>query len=147
MKHAAVFSLSVALALPCLSQTVADPKQAVGGGGSYARIGGAAKKNPYNLLPNMLALTNAQVVSIAKDTAGQPYLQLEEAGQTYQIRNFPQGKYQAGHALGPVILVKGVSELRTDGRRSYLWFGTNAVTQEQVRRHEASTLALLYPLQ
>lgn len=146
MKHAAVFSLSVALALPCLGQTVADPKQAVGGGGSYARIGGSPKDNPYNLLPNMLALTNARVVSIAKDTSGQPFLQMEEGGQTYRVRNFPEGKYQAGSPLRPVILVKGVEDLRSDGRRTYLWFGTNAVTQDQVRRHEASTLSLLYPL-
>jgi hypothetical protein len=146
MKFATVFTLSALVTCLSYGQTVADPKQNVGGGGSYARIGGAAKKNPYNLLPNMLALTNARVVSIAKDTAGQPYLQLEEAGQTYQIRNFPEGKYQAGHALGPVILVKGISQTRTDGRRSYLWFGTNAVTQAQVTRHESSALALLYPL-
>ena len=146
MKFATAFTLSALLTCLSHGQTVADPKQAVGGGGSYARIGGAAKDNPYNLLPNMLALTNAQVVSIAKDTSGQPYLKLEEAGQTYQIRNFPEGKYHAGHALGPVILVKGISQTRTDGRRSYLWFGTNAVTQEQVNSHEASAFSLLYPL-
>ena len=146
MKHVAVFSLSVALALPCLGQTVADPKQSVGGGGSFTRIGGAPKKNPYNLLPNMLALTNARVVTIAKDPSGQPFLQLEEGGQTYRIRNFPEGQYQAGAKLSPVILVKGIEKLRTDGRRSYLWFGTNTVTQEQVNGHEASALSLLYPL-
>jgi len=133
-------------ALPCHAQTVRDGKQAVGGGGQATRIGGALKDNPYNLLPNMVALTNAQVVRIQKSPSGQPALILEEGGQAYQIRNFPEGTYTHAARIGPVILVKGIDQLRENDRRTYLWFGTNAVTQEQVTRHESSALALLYPL-
>jgi len=144
-KIATVLAMALA-SLPCHAQVISDSKQKVGGGGQATRIGGAPKDNPYNLLPNMLAITNAQVVRIQKSPSGQPALILEEGGQTYQIRNFPEGTYTQAARIGPVILVKGIDQLRENDRRTFLWFGTNAVTQEQVTRHESSTLALLYPL-
>lgn len=149
MKQAAVFVFSALVAIPCLAQNLSSDMQKVGGekgAGVVVPFFYSANDNPYNLTSRMLLLTNAEIVKIDRDSTGKPYLLLDESGQTYRIRSFPDGKYKVGEMIRPLILVKGISELNMDGKPSYLWFSTNAVTRKQLLQHEGSTLALLYPL-
>jgi hypothetical protein len=146
IQQAAVLVLCLAAAAN--AQVVSDRLQSVGGGGRSAQVALYVPVNgePTGMPRRMVWLKEAGIVSISKDQAGKHYLLLDEGGQTYRIRGFPDGTYKASDKIRSLFLVRGTEDPALGGRVSFLWISTNTVTREQLLRHEMSATSALYPL-
>lgn len=136
------------VAVGAQAQVISDSKQSVGGGGRYTQVPFyiPTSSEPTGMPHGMAWLKEAEIISINKDLAGKPYLLLDQGGQTYRIRGFPDGTYKAGEKIKNLYLVRGKEDETLNGRLPYLWFSTNVVTRDQILRHEMSALGALYPI-
>ena len=141
--------LVLCLRLAGQAQVVTEGLQSVGGGGRSTQVALYVPVNgePTGMPRRMVWLKEAEIVSISKDQAGKPYLLLDQGGQTYRIRGFPEGTYKAKDKITSLFLVRGTEDPALNGRTPFLWLSTNTVTREQLLRHEMSAMGALYPLE